>query len=227
MDNERDLYSVIQKVQPHVLIGTSTKAGAFTEDAIREMARHVERPIVFPLSNPTRLHEAKPDDLFKWSGGKALVATGSPFPPVLYNGTEYEIGELPHINILHPFTDQVLPAECNNSTCFPGIGLGAVLSQSRLMSKKMLVAAVEALKVESPALKDPSKPLLPGVENVRKISMGIAAAVIKCAVQEGLAQQEGIPDDESELREWIQAQMWDAAYRPLVNGKQNERKAGF
>lgn len=96
LDVERDLYSVIQKVQPHVLIGTSTKAGAFTEDAIREMTRHVDRPIVFPLSNPTRLHEAKPDDLYKWSGGKALVATGSPFPPVLYNGTEYEIGELTH-----------------------------------------------------------------------------------------------------------------------------------
>lgn len=95
------------------------------------------------------------------------------------------------------------------------------------MSKKMLVAAVEALKAESPALKDSNKPLLPGVENVRAISVNIAAAVIKCAVQEGLAQQEGIPGDDSELREWIQTQMWDAAYRPLVNGKHKERKAGF
>ncbi|CAG7947988.1 unnamed protein product [Penicillium salamii] len=198
-DNDRDLQSVIKKVQPHVLIGTSTKTGAFTEDAIREMARHVERPIVFPLSNPTRLHEAKPDDLYKWTEGKALVATGSPFDPVKYNGTEYEI------------------AECNNSTCFPGIGLGAVLSQCRLMSKKMLVAAVEALKAESPALKDSNKPLLPDVQNVRKISVNIAAAVIRCAVEEGLAQQDGIPENESELREWIQAQMWEAGYRPLVS----------
>ncbi|CAG8180395.1 unnamed protein product [Penicillium olsonii] len=199
-ENDRDLQSVIKKVQPHVLIGTSTKPGAFTEDAIREMARNVERPIVFPLSNPTRLHEAKPEDLYKWTYGKALVATGSPFQPVNYNGTEYEI------------------AECNNSTCFPGIGLGAVLSQCRLMSKKMLVAAVEALKAESPALKDSNKPLLPDVENVREISVKIAAAVIRCAVEEGLAQQDGIPDSDSELQEWIQAQMWEAGYRPLVGG---------
>ncbi|KAJ5120797.1 Malic enzyme NAD-binding [Penicillium bovifimosum] len=194
----RDLLSVVKKVHPHVLIGTSTKPGAFTEDIIRDMAKNVDRPIVFPLSNPTRLHEAKPEDLYKWTDGKALIATGSPFPPVKHNGTEYEI------------------AECNNSTCFPGIGLGAVLSQSRLLSKKMLVAAVKALKARSPALKDPTKPLLPDVQDVREISVDIAVAVIKCAVEEGLAQAEGIPSAESELREWIEVQMWDAEYRPLV-----------
>ncbi|OQE45083.1 hypothetical protein PENCOP_c002G02742 [Penicillium coprophilum] len=198
LDNDRDFLSVVKKVHPHVLIGTSTKPGAFTEDIIREMADHVKRPIIFPLSNPTRLHEAKPADLYKWTDGRALVATGSPFPPVTHNGTDYEI------------------AECNNSTCFPGIGLGAVLSQSRLMSKKMLVAAVEALKARSPALKDSAKPLLPDVEDVREISVDIAAAVISCAVEEGLAQAKGIPTDESELREWIRVQMWEAEYRPLV-----------
>jgi malate dehydrogenase (oxaloacetate-decarboxylating) len=83
----------------------------------------------------------------------------------------------------------------------------------------MLVAAVEALKARSPALKDADKPLLPDVEDVRDISVDIAAAVIKCAVQEGLAQQDGIPDDDSELREWIQVQMWEAGYRPLVSKK--------
>ncbi|KAJ5559081.1 Malic enzyme NAD-binding, partial [Penicillium sp. DV-2018c] len=199
-DDNRDLLSVVKKVHPHVLIGTSTKPDAFTEDIIREMAKNVDRPIVFPLSNPTRLHEAKPEDLYKWTDGKVLVATGSPFPPVKYNGTEYEIGE------------------CNNSTCFPGIGLGVVLSQARLLSKKMLVAAVEALKTRSPALEDPTKPLLPDVQDVRDISLDIAVAVIKCAVEEGLAQAEGIPSSESEsdLREWIEVQMWDAEYRPLV-----------
>ncbi|KAJ5356938.1 Malic enzyme NAD-binding [Penicillium concentricum] len=197
-ENDRDLLSVIKKVHPHVLIGTSTKPGAFTEDIIREMADNVERPIIFPLSNPTRLHEAKPADLYKWTDGRALVATGSPFPPVTHNGTEYDI------------------AECNNSTCFPGIGLGAVLSQCSLMSKKMLVAAVEALKARSPALKDPAKPLLPDVEDVREISVDIAAAVISCAVEEGLAQAKGIPTTDSELREWIRVQMWEAEYRPLV-----------
>lgn len=106
-------------------------------------------------------------------------------------------------------------AECNNSTCFPGIGLGTVLSRSRLLSKKMLVAAVEALKARSPALQDPDGPLLPDVEDVREISVDIAAAVIKCAVEEGLAREQGIPEDEGELREWIQVQMWEAVYRPL------------
>lgn len=91
-DGDRDLLSVVKKVHPHVLIGTSTKPGAFTEDIIREMANHVERPIIFPLSNPTRLHEAKPVDLYEWTEGRALVATGSPFPPVMHNGTQYEIG---------------------------------------------------------------------------------------------------------------------------------------
>ncbi|KUM63171.1 hypothetical protein ACN42_g3927 [Penicillium freii] len=197
-EDDRDLLSVIKKVHPHVLIGTSTKPGAFTEDIVRAMARKVERPIIFPLSNPTRLHEAKPADLYEWTDGRALVATGSPFPPVTHNGTKYDI------------------AECNNSTCFPGIGLGAVLSQCRLVSKKMLVAAVEALKARSPALKDSNKPLLPDVEDVREISVDIAAAVISCAVEEGLAQAEGIPTTNSELREWIKVQMWEAEYRPLV-----------
>lgn len=114
------------------------------------------------------------------------------------------------------YINQDITAECNNSTCFPGIGLGAVLSQCRLVSKKMLVAAVEALKARSPALKDSNKPLLPDVEDVREISVDIAAAVISCAVEEGLAQAEGIPNTNSELREWIQVQMWEAEYRPLI-----------
>jgi malate dehydrogenase (oxaloacetate-decarboxylating) len=87
-----NLLSVIKRVKPHVLIGTSTKPGAFTEEIIRETASHVERPIIFPLSNPTRLHEARPQDLAEWTDGKALVATGSPFPPVEYNGVKKEIG---------------------------------------------------------------------------------------------------------------------------------------
>lgn len=197
-DKQHDLLSVIQQVKPHVLIGTSTKPNAFTEQVIREMVKHVERPVVFPLSNPTRLHEAQPKDLYEWTDGKALVATGSPFPPVEYGDRKYDI------------------AECNNSTCFPGIGLGAVLSRSRLVSKKMLVAAVEALEAKSPTLKDPNRSLLLDVEDVREISVEIAASVIQCAVNDGLAQEKGIPSDDNELREWIRAQMWDAVYRPLI-----------
>lgn len=95
-DKERNLLSVVQHVKPHVLIGTSTKPNAFSEDIIREMAKHVERPIVFPLSNPTRLHEAQPQDIYEWTDGQALVATGSPFKPVEYKGKKYEIGKSRH-----------------------------------------------------------------------------------------------------------------------------------
>ncbi|KAL4897407.1 hypothetical protein BDV59DRAFT_167655 [Aspergillus ambiguus] len=193
-----DLLTVVKEVKPHVLIGTSTQPKAFTEEIIREMAQHVEQPIVFPLSNPTRLHEACPADINCWSDGRALMATGSPFPPVERNGAQYEI------------------AECNNSTCFPGIGLGAVLSRTRVVSKKMLVAAVKALASRSPALQDPNQPLLPDVEDVREISVDIARAVIKTAVEEGHAQEEGIPEDEQDLDEWIHVQMWEPTYRPLV-----------
>ncbi|KAJ5819618.1 hypothetical protein N7474_005209 [Penicillium riverlandense] len=183
-----DLLSVVKHVKPHVLIGTSTKPKAFTQEIVQQMAKHVDRPIVFPLSNPTRLHEAEPKDIYEWTEGRALVATGSPFPPVEYQGVKHEIG----------------------------IGLGAVLSRCRLLSKKMLVAAVEALEAKSPALQDSNRPLLPDVEDVREISVAIAAAVIKCAVDEGLAQEEGIPTNDAELKEWIRVQMWDPAYRPLV-----------
>lgn len=161
------------------------------------MSSHVDRPIVFPLSNPTRLHEADPRDINEWSRGKALIATGSPFPPVTYGGKEYEV------------------AECNNSTCFPGIGLGCVLSRTKLLSDKMLVAAVKALAAQSPALEDPSKGLLPDVIHVREISVHIARAIIKQAVEEGLATEKGIPTNEEDLEEWIREQMWDPEYRPL------------
>ncbi|KAK2744428.1 NAD-dependent malic enzyme, mitochondrial [Onygenales sp. PD_40] len=200
-----DLYSVVQRVKPHVLIGTSTKPGAFTEEIIKEMAKHVDQPIVFPLSNPTRLHEAQPNDINEWTEGRGLIATGSPFPPVEYNGRKREIGNIIFIGA----------TECNNSTAFPGIGLGAVLSRARLITDKMLVTASKALAAQAPALEDPNKPLLPDVESVRELSVKVASAVIKCAVEDGLAQEEGIPNDENELEEWIHVQMWDPEYRTL------------
>lgn len=192
-----DLLAVVKDVKPHVLIGTSTKPKSFTKEIIEEMSSHVERPIVFPLSNPTRLHEADPKDINEWSKGKALIATGSPFPPVKYEGHEYEV------------------AGCNNSACFPGIGLGCVLSRTKLLSDKMLVAAVKALAAQSPALKNPDKGLLPDVINARDISVHIAKSVIKTSVEEGLAQEKDIPTDDGDLEEWIREQMWDPVYRRL------------
>ncbi|KAF2089916.1 hypothetical protein K490DRAFT_36130 [Saccharata proteae CBS 121410] len=211
--DHQSLLSIVKEVKPNVLIGTSTKPGAFTQEVVSEMAKHVSRPIIFPLSNPTRLHEAKPEDLFKWTNGKCLVATGSPFPPVEYDGKKYEI------------------AECNNSTTFPGIGLGAILSRTRLLPPSLLVAATKALADQSPALKakDPNSPeatsLLPDVTDVREISVKIASAVIKKAVEEGLNQEKEIPTDEGELEEWVREQMWDARYRPLRKVRPEEADA--
>lgn len=194
----RSLLEVVRSVKPHVLIGTSTQPKAFTKEVVQEMAKHVERPIIFPLSNPTRLHEADPKDLIEWTDGKVLCATGSPFPAVeMKDGRKREI------------------AECNNSTTFPGIGLGVVLSRAKLLTTEMLVAAVKALAAQAPALKDPDAGLLPDIVDVRDISVKIAAGVIKQAVQDGVAQEKGIPSDDEELEEWISEQMWTAEYRPL------------
>lgn len=195
--DHKSLQDVIKKVKPHVLIGTSTKPRSFTKEVVQEMAKHVDRPIIFPLSNPTRLHEADPKDLFEWTDGKVLTATGSPFPPVeTKDGRKREI------------------AECNNSTMFPGIGLGVVLSRARLVTPAMLVAAVKALAAQAPALKDDNAALLPDVTDVREISVQIASAVIKQAVKDDLAQEKDIPTDD-DLEEWIREQMWSAEYRPL------------
>ncbi|KAK7528191.1 NAD-dependent malic enzyme 1 [Phyllosticta citriasiana] len=197
------LHSIIKEVKPHILIGTSTHAGAFTEPVVREMAANVPRPIIFPLSNPTKLHEAQPADLFNWTDGKCLVATGSPFAPVEHGGRNFEV------------------AECNNSTTFPGIGLGAVLCRARLLSPGLLVAATNALAQQAPALDPAAKgtprelALLPDVTDVREISVHIAKAVIRKAEDEGLATQDGIPADDSQLEQWIRVQMWDPVYRPL------------
>ncbi|KAK9779707.1 putative Malic enzyme [Seiridium cardinale] len=198
-----DLYEAIKHVKPNVLIGTSTKPKAFTEEIVKEMAKHTERPIILPLSNPTRLHEAVPEDILKWTDGKALVATGSPFKPVKgpwgENGKDIEIEA----------------AECNNSVVFPGIGLGSVLCRASKVTDKMLVAAVTGVSDMSPALKDPTAPLVPGVDNVRAVSVRIARKVIQAAVKEGVATEKDIPTDEKELDEWIKEQMWDPIYRPL------------
>lgn len=198
-----DLLSVIKEVKPNVLIGTSTKPGSFTEEIVREMASHVDRPIIMPLSNPTRLHEAVPADLLKWTDGRALVATGSPFKPV--KGAWGEGGKEIEIDV----------AECNNSVVFPGIGLGCVLSRAKLLTDKMLVAAVEAVAELSPALEEDGAPLLPGVDVVRDVSANVAKKVIRAAEKEGVVQEEGIPGADDELVEWIREQMWDPVYRPL------------
>lgn len=198
-----DLMSVVENVKPNVLIGTSTVPGSFTKEIVQEMARSVERPIILPLSNPTRLHEAVPTDLFHWTDGKALVATGSPFDPV--KGPWGKDGE----------EIEVVPAECNNSVVFPGIALGSVLSRTKLITDEMLVAAVEGVASMAPSQDDSTAPLLPGVDIVRKVSVRVARNVIKAAVKGKVSQQSDVPEDDDKLDTWIEQQMWQAEYRPL------------
>ncbi|KAK5634936.1 hypothetical protein RRF57_010649 [Xylaria bambusicola] len=197
------LLEVIKQVHPNVLIGTSTVPGSFTEEIIKEMSSHTPRPVILPLSNPTRLHEAVPKDILTWTSGRALVATGSPFDPVTGPwGAQNK-----------DMTIEV--AECNNSVVFPGIGLGCVLSRASLLTDKMLVSAVRGVADLSPALRDPTAPLLPGVGAVRDVSVRVAREVIRSAVGEGVATERDIPAGDDELEDWIREQMWEPVYRPL------------
>jgi malate dehydrogenase (oxaloacetate-decarboxylating) len=163
------LAEVVSKVDVTVLIGLSTVKGIFSESIVREMARKTERPIIFPLSNPTSRSEAEPADLLAWTEGRALVATGSPFAPVKWGGKIIEI------------------AQCNNVFIFPAVGLGLLASQARRVSDKMMLAGAKALGDHSPALRDPFASLLPSVKNIRDVALDIAYAVALEAQQEGLA----------------------------------------
>ncbi|MFP5371379.1 MAG: NAD-dependent malic enzyme [Actinomycetes bacterium] len=165
------LTATVAHVRPTMLIGTSTQSGAFTEAVVREMARHVERPIIFPLSNPTARIEALPAELLEWTGGRALVATGSPFPPVVHDGVTHHI------------------AQANNALVFPGLGLGVTVARARRISQGMIQACADAVA----SLVDvgvPGAPLLPAVSDLRRVSATVAVAVAVAAADEGLAQVE-------------------------------------
>lgn len=167
------LLDVVKAVKPTVLIGTSTHSRAFNEEIIREMAKHVERPIIFPMSNPTVLCEVDPEDAMKWTEGRALVATGSPFPPVdIGNGKQYTV------------------AQTNNALIYPALGLGAILARSRTISNSMLMAGVNSLASLSPALDNHEASLLPDLADVRAVSVSVAAAVVRRAVEDGNATDE-------------------------------------
>src|SRR5919112_2400090 len=191
-NNEIDLLETIKRVKPTIMIGTSTAYGDFTEEVVKEMASHVERPIIFPLSNPTERTEAFPSDLIKWTEGKALIATGLPYDPVEYEGTSYVIGQ------------------ANNALLYPGLGLGVITSRAKLVTDKMITTAAEAVAgmVDSTKL---GAGLLPDVKNLRVSSATIAVAVVKTAVEEGVAQTE-ITD----VVQQVQDAMWQPVYSPPI-----------
>jgi malate dehydrogenase (oxaloacetate-decarboxylating) len=184
---------VIRNARPTVLIGTSAQPGAFNEEIIREMALHVERPIIFPLSNPTSKCEATPKCLLNWTNGRALVATGSPFEPVTIDGRTIVVGQ------------------CNNSFIFPGLGLGVLASGASRVTNEMFVAAAYALSEFSPALKDEKGPLYPPLEQIREISNSVALAVAVEAERCGLAEKRVA----CELYRRIAAKTWTPCYDEL------------
>jgi malate dehydrogenase (oxaloacetate-decarboxylating) len=163
------LAEVVANAKPTMLIGTSTQPGAFTEAIVRQMASTVERPIIMPLSNPTSKAEAVPEDLIRWTEGRALVATGSPFPPVDHGGRTYHI------------------AQANNALVFPGLGLGVTVARARRITEEMIAAAADAVAGLSDAT-TPGASLLPPVTNLRMVSAAVAVAVAQTAEKEGMAQ---------------------------------------
>jgi malate dehydrogenase (oxaloacetate-decarboxylating) len=186
------LLDVVRNAKVTILLGGSAQTGAFTEEMVREMASHTERPIIFPLSNPTSKAEATPADLLRWTSGRVLVGTGSPFEPVEVNGKLVRISQV------------------NNSFIFPGLALGILVSRSTRVSDAMIMASAKALAGMSPTLSDPSAPLLPPIADCRKVSLVVAEAVAKQAMADGAAEK---VNDET-LRESLRAYVWEPVYHP-------------
>ena len=186
------LLDVVRNAGITVLAGVSAQPGAFTEEIVREMARHTPHPVIFPLSNPTSQSEAAPADLLRWSDGRALVGTGSPFAPVEVNGKSIRI------------------AQVNNSYIFPGLALGILVSRSKRVTDGMIMAAAKALAALSPARTDKSAPLLPPIAEARKTSLAVAEAVGTQAVADGVAEAV----DEASFGDALRAYVWEPVYLP-------------
>jgi len=189
------LEEVVRQVKPTVLIGTSTRPKTFTEAIVKDMASHCERPMIFPLSNPTELHEAQPADLIHWTDGRALVATGAPFAPVTYNGVSY-----------------VIP-QANNAMLYPGLGLGITVARARLVTDGMIAAAARAVS-EMSDLSNPGAPLLPMVTNLRevsaKVAAKVAAEVVQQAIDDGVART-----PPADIATAVRTAMWQPVYPRL------------
>ncbi len=192
--NNWTLEEVVRYAAPTILIGVSTRPGLFSREVVEAMARHNQRPILFPLSNPTSCAEGTPSDLLEWSGGRALVATGAPFAPV-------RLGE-----------KTISIAQVNNFYIFPGVGQGVAATGARRVTDSMMLAAARALGDWSPAIHSVNAPLLPPIEQMQEAAVSIAVAVGRCAIEEGLAPHA----DTATLEARIRARLWRPEYPELV-----------
>jgi malate dehydrogenase (oxaloacetate-decarboxylating) len=185
------LYDVVKNAKPTILIGCSTATGAFNEEIVKTMMQHVDRPIIMPLSNPNALSEAEPKDLYAWTDGKAIIATGSPFPDVRHMGLYHRV------------------AQSNNALAFPGIGLGVIAVKAKLLTDEMLWAAAKALSTCAPIMQDKTAPLLPKLSEARMVSMAVALAVAEQALKEVIAQ-----NTQGDIKQLIEKTMWEPRYLP-------------
>ncbi|MBB3810620.1 NAD-dependent malic enzyme [Pseudochelatococcus contaminans] len=186
-----DLATTVDAIKPTILIGTSTKPGSFTEEIVRNLASHVERPIIFPLSNPTALHEATPAHLIEWTDGKVLVATGAPFDDVEYKGVTYKI------------------AQANNAALYPGVGLGVITARAKIVTDEILFAAAKA--VAGQATDDTlGASLLPSNADLRTTSSAVAVEIVRTAINQGIAEAK-IDDPVEAVRET----QWWPVYLPV------------
>ncbi|MCZ6642501.1 MAG: oxaloacetate-decarboxylating malate dehydrogenase [Gammaproteobacteria bacterium] len=182
---DRGLEAVIEKFQPTALIGSSGQAGAFSEAAVRNMASHIDRPLILPFSNPTDRAEATPVDVVAWTDGRALIATGSPFEPVQYQDRLIHIGQ------------------GNNVFIFPGLGLGALLSGATIITDGMVSAAAHALADQVTDTELEQGLLFPAVSRLREVSKAVAVAVAQAAQTQGVAEP-----SEKKLEDAVEAAMW-------------------
>jgi malate dehydrogenase (oxaloacetate-decarboxylating) len=185
------LAEVVRRVKPTMLIGASTVPGSFTEGVVKEMAAHVDRPIIFALSNPSARAEANPADLISWTEGRALVATGSAFAPVTYKGVTYAV------------------AQVNNAMLYPGLGLGAIVARAARISDGMFAAAAGAVS-SLVAVRQPGASLLPHIDDLRTVSATVAMAVVEAAEAEGLAAVKV-----GDIVQQVQDAMWQPEYRRI------------
>lgn len=190
----RDLFAVVQALRPTMLIGTSGQPGVFTEAVIREMALHTDRPLVFPMSNPTSKSEAIPADILGWTEGRALVATGSPFEPVTLLGHTHRIGQ------------------GNNAFIFPGMGLGLLVSEAREVTDALFAAAARCLAEEVHPEDLAAGSLFPPTGQIRRVTKAVAAAVVRAAQEEGLARRVLADAD---IPRAVSEAMWEPTYLPM------------
>lgn len=198
LDDKTSIVDVMKTVKPTMLMGLSAARGAFTKEAVQEMAKHVEMPIIFPLSNPTSVAECTAEEAYEWTQGRCVFASGSPFAPVVYNGKSYAV------------------SQCNNMFIFPAVGLATTVCQASRVTDRMLYAAATALSQTMTEEEIANGQVFPSVQNIRHVSLKVATAVTKCAIDDEIAGFRPTIRRGASLEDYIASKMYEPHYHALV-----------